>query len=91
MKCIRFPKTGEIRRVADQKALNLVRSNGWEYIPKAVWKEQVRDIKKSKKNERRKKGLSGKTNRLLAKTTAFWRKKTQKKFAVFLPPKFAPY
>jgi hypothetical protein len=54
MKCIRFPKTGEIRRVADQKASNLVRSNGWEYIPKAVWKEQVRDIKKSKKNEGRK-------------------------------------
>jgi hypothetical protein len=44
MKCIQNQTTGEIRRVTDKKALILV-TNGkgnWKYIPKQVWKDQVR-------------------------------------------------
>lgn len=35
----------DVRRVDDHRAAHLV-SQGWQYCPKDVWREQVRDVKK---------------------------------------------
>jgi len=42
MKCIR-PKTGPVKRVSDQEAFELVQSGKAQYVPKNVWKKEVRD------------------------------------------------
>ena len=44
MKTIRNTKTGEIKRVDDKDANNMVSSTwqGWEYCPKSLWKTEVR-------------------------------------------------
>ena len=46
MKTIRKGKTGEVRRVNDQEAAKLVTESGFHYVPKSVWKQTVRDVKK---------------------------------------------
>ena len=38
MKCVK--KHGEIKRVKDEVALEMVHEKGWEYCPKHEWKEQ---------------------------------------------------
>ena len=38
-------KENEILRVKDDVAEKKV-ANGWKYIPRSIWKEQVRDVKK---------------------------------------------
>ena len=59
MKCIRQIETGEIVRVSNFKAEQMVYETSlWEYIPKRIWKENVRDIKKNN-NKKRKKKRSG--------------------------------
>ena len=50
MKTIRNKNTGEIRRAENKEANNLVDAKflGWEFIPKSVWKTEVRgEVKKS--------------------------------------------
>ena len=44
MKTIRNTKTGEIKRVDDKDANNMVSASwqGWEYCPKSLWKTEVR-------------------------------------------------
>ena len=56
MKTIRNTKTGEIKRVDDKDANNMVGTSwqGWEYCPKSLWKTEVRGSVKveSKKVEK---------------------------------------
>ena len=69
MKCIKATKStkdvvlGEIRRVDDKTAYNMVGSS-WEYVPKSEWKKQVRvtneeenlsEKKQNKKEQKKKK------------------------------------
>lgn len=48
MKTLKNVNTGEIRRVKDYPAINMVDSGEWEYIPKRKWKETVRGPIKKK-------------------------------------------
>jgi len=41
MKCIKNPATGDIKRVPDQEAFDLVKE-GWGFCPKHEWKKYVR-------------------------------------------------
>lgn len=49
MKTIR--KNGEILRLKDKEAEQKVKKGGYEYIPKSIWKEEVRQHGKTKKVE----------------------------------------
>lgn len=67
MKTIRNKNTQEIRRVEDREARSMVDPGylGWEYIPKSVWKTEIRgEVKKSEpktnKSENTNSGLSDK-------------------------------
>ena len=42
------PASSYIRRVNDLSAVKLVKEGAWQYIPKALWKEKVRDVKAQK-------------------------------------------
>jgi len=50
MKTIRNKQTGEIKRVDNKEAHNLVGVSylNWEFIPKSIWKTEVRgEVKKT--------------------------------------------
>jgi len=38
-------KEGKIIRVKDSEAFKQYEKEGWAYIPKSVWKKEVRDVK----------------------------------------------
>lgn len=38
-----------IRRVSDSEAIRLIKSGRWEYAPKHLWKDGVRDAGKPQK------------------------------------------
>jgi len=40
-----------IKRYSDERAVSLVRTEGWEYTSKLEWKTLVRDINKKPKGE----------------------------------------
>lgn len=50
-KCIKHEMTGKIRRVNEHEASKLtahhrvIEESGWNYIPKHVWKAEIRDKK----------------------------------------------
>jgi len=44
MKCVKNEK-GDIKRVSDEFAGDLVDNKGWVYVGKSEWKENVRDKK----------------------------------------------
>ena len=59
-----FPASSYIRRVKDVEAVSYVNEGEWQYAPKALWKEKIRDIKnkeettsKSKKKNKGKKKI----------------------------------
>lgn len=70
MKCIRAIRKskdveiGEIRRVDDKTAYNLV-GNSWEYIPKSEWKNATRVVveKTNESEEKKSKKTSNKTKK----------------------------
>ena len=47
MKCVISVDRKHIKRVTNEEASELY-GEGWNYIPKSVWKEKVRDIEKEK-------------------------------------------
>jgi len=55
-----FPASSYIRRVKDVDALKLVKEGAWQYIPKALWKEKVRDVNKKEESSKKKKKRSKK-------------------------------
>jgi hypothetical protein len=44
MKTIKL-NSGEVKRVSDEKAGTIVKNNDGKYIPKSIWKTEVRDKK----------------------------------------------
>ena len=46
MKCMMSSDGANIIRVSDEEASELYHNENWKYIPKSVWKEQVRDQNK---------------------------------------------
>ena len=55
MKCIMSVDEKHIKRVTDKKASELYQDGGWRYIPKSLWKEQVRDVDKPTEEPTKKK------------------------------------
>ena len=53
MKCIISVDRKHIRRVTDEKAAELFHE-GWNYVPKSLWKEKIRDIEKPNEEEPKK-------------------------------------
>ena len=51
MKCMMSVDNKHIRRVTDEIATELY-GEGWRYVPKSVWKEKVRDVNKTTKEEK---------------------------------------
>ena len=47
-----FPASSYIRRVKDVEAVSYVNEGEWQYAPKALWKEKIRDISKDTKKEK---------------------------------------
>ena len=52
-----------IRRVTDEKASELYHEGGWRYVSKSLWKEKVRDVNKSTKEEKTTKKKSNKMSK----------------------------
>jgi len=50
MKCIKL-SSGKIERVPDERADALVSHGNASFIPKSIWKKEVRDIKKEEVKE----------------------------------------
>ena len=46
MKCITNRTTHKIKRVTNELASDLVSSGDWNYVPKEIWKRDVRDVSK---------------------------------------------
>ena len=45
MKTLRHKEAGNLKRRPDKESARMVLTGKWEYIPKSVWKKEVRDIK----------------------------------------------
>ena len=43
MKTLRHIEAGNLKRRPDEEAHKMFETGKWEYVPKSVWKEQVRD------------------------------------------------
>jgi len=54
MKCMMSVDGSNIVRVSDDKAAKLYHE-GWSYVSKSMWKEQVRDVEKPKEKTTTKK------------------------------------
>ena len=49
------PASSYIRRVKDVEAASYVNEGTWHYVPKSLWKEKIRDIKKEETTSKSKK------------------------------------
>ena len=54
------PANSYIRRVKDVDAVSYVNEGEWQYAPKSLWKEKIRDIKKEETTFKSKKKSKGK-------------------------------
>ena len=54
---------GTILRVSDEKASKLFNEEGFRYIAKSLWKEQVRDVEKPVGTEKETKNKSNKMSK----------------------------
>ncbi len=45
MKTLRHKEAGNLKRRPDKESARMVLTGKWEYIPKSVWKKEVRDAK----------------------------------------------
>ena len=62
MKCMMSVDKKHIQRVTDDKAKDLFHE-GWRYVPKAIWKEKVRDINKKEESKKVKKSKKSKSKK----------------------------
>ena len=49
------PANSYIRRVKDVDAVSYVNEGEWQYAPKSLWKEKIRDIRKEETTSKSKK------------------------------------
>ena len=54
MKCMKSVDSIHIKRVSDEEATELYHE-GWSYVPKSLWKEQVRDVEQPEEEKPTKK------------------------------------
>tara|TARA_Y100000593_G_C4145380_1_gene254361 strand:- start:342 stop:560 length:219 start_codon:yes stop_codon:yes gene_type:complete len=54
MKCVISVDRKHIRRVTDEQASELY-GEGWNYVPKSLWKEKVRDVEQPEEEKPTKK------------------------------------
>ena len=54
MKCMKSVDSIHIKRVSDEEASELYHE-GWSYVPKSLWKEQVRDVEQPEEKKPTKK------------------------------------
>ena len=52
------PASSYIRRVKDVEAASYVNESAWHYVPKALWKEKIRDVNKKEESSKKKKKIS---------------------------------
>jgi len=45
MKTLRHKEAGNLKRRSDKESARMILTGKWEYIPKSVWKKEVRDVK----------------------------------------------
>jgi len=62
MKCMMSVDGSNIVRVSDERASELF-SEGFRYVSKSLWKEKVRDVNKSTKEEKSTKTKSNKMSK----------------------------
>ena len=60
MKTLRHKEAGNLKRRPDEEAQKMFETGNWEFVPKSVWKEQVRDINKKEETKKSKKKKSKK-------------------------------
>ena len=70
MKCMMSVDRKHIRRVTDEKASQMY-EEGWRYVSKSIWKEQVRDVESPTENKTEK----GKSNKMSKAEKRHLRKK----------------
>lgn len=78
MKTIRNTKTGEIKRLNDKEANKVVTLQGylgWSYVPKEVWKNEVRGHV-GKKEQNKTNNVKDENNTTTRKTSNLKTKKT---------------
>lgn len=51
MKTVRILSTNKIERVSNEKAHELVGNEFAGYVPKSVWKKEVRDLKQAEEKK----------------------------------------
>ncbi len=68
MKCIKNNKTGDIQRVTDREAYNMV-GNTWSYVSKSEWKMVTRKPKEETEKKDNPKQMNGvETTEVFVKT-----------------------
>ena len=45
MKTLRHKEAGNLKRRSDKESVRMISTGKWEYVPKSVWKKEVRDTK----------------------------------------------
>ena len=60
MKCMMSVDKVHIKRVTDEQASKLF-TEGWRYVSKSIWKEQVRDVNKKEETKKTKKSKKKKS------------------------------
>ena len=63
MKCMMSVDKKNIQRVTDEKSRELYHE-GWVYVSKSVWKEQVRDVEKTHDEVQEGKLINKKSNKM---------------------------
>ena len=77
MKTLRHIEAGNLKRRPDEEAHKMFETGKWEYVPKSVWKEQVRDIDKIHDKVEDGKLVSEKSNKISKATKRHLRKKNK--------------
>tara|TARA_R110000824_G_scaffold169965_7_gene347162 strand:+ start:3271 stop:3453 length:183 start_codon:yes stop_codon:yes gene_type:complete len=54
MKTLKHKEAGNLKRSPDKEATRMILTGEWEYVPKSVWKKEVRDVKVSKSSKTQK-------------------------------------
>ena len=60
---------GTIKRVSDEEASKLFNEEGFRYVAKSMWKEQVRDVGKTEETSTISSNSSKKTHNKISKAT----------------------
>lgn len=66
-KCLE--KNGEVKRLSENNSkevtdiINMVKTGGWKYVPKSVWKKMKPKVEKTENSEKKKGNPKGKAKK----------------------------